>query len=137
MNQSIYTSVGQITMCCLLALTGCSATSTERTLNASEVKSLFGGKTATAFHEIKKVPVNLYYDTNGEVRGIFSSGKKGSTQWQVKDNGYICLKMKGPDACFAVVEKNGQYQKHLVKAGKKQMPVFSFEKFMEGNVNQH
>lgn len=136
MKRSVYLIVGQTVSACLLSLYGCSNNSAH-TLNASEVKTLFSGKTASAYHQIQKAPVSLYYAADGEVRGIFASGKKGATQWWVKDDGNICLKVKGKDACFAVVENNGQYSKHLIKAGGKRVPVFALETFSDGNIHQY
>lgn len=109
----------------------------DQTLNATEIKDLFGGNTVTAFSEIKKAPVRLYYDTNGEVRGLFSSGKIGKTKWWVKDSGVICLKSLKGDMCFEVVAKNNQYLKYLIKGDGQRMLAFSMETFSPGNMNQY
>ena len=108
-----------------------------QTLNATEIKQLFSGKTVTAYSEIKKAPVSLYYDKNGEVRGLFTSGKIGATKWWVKDNGQICLKSKNGDLCFEVVESDNQYQKYLVKSDGNRILAFSMETFYSGNSNQY
>ena len=104
-------------------------------LNAIEVKQLFSGHTVDAYSEIKKATVSLYYDVNGEVRGIFSNGKKGTTRWWVQDDGKICLKGKTGDACFLVVESNGEYQKYMISDDGSRKLVFSMETFSTGNVN--
>ena len=88
----------------------------EGNLSSEEIKNLFTNSSVSAYNNLKDAPVSLYYDDNGEVRGIFSTGKKGLTKWWVKDNDQICLKGKDGDLCFIVMEKNGLYEKHLVKA---------------------
>lgn len=109
----------------------------EQTLGSLEIQNLFSGKSVEAYSEIQKAPVSLYYDPNGEVRGLFSNGKIGKTQWWVKDNGQICLKSKKGDLCFEVVEDNNQYQKFLVKADGARILAYSMEQFSTGNTNQY
>jgi hypothetical protein len=109
----------------------------DQTLNATEIKTLFSDKTVTAYSEIAKVNVSLFYDNNGEVRGIFTNGKIGKTLWWVKDSGQICLKSKKGDLCFEVVEKNDGYQKYLIKADGTRILAFSTEIFSNGNNNQY
>jgi hypothetical protein len=106
-------------------------------LSAVEVKKLFSNNTVSAYSELKKAPVSLFYDDNGEVRGIFSSGKKAATRWWVKDNGQICLKSKKGDLCFVVIDNDGNYQKFLVKADGTRVLAFSTETFSSGNINQY
>jgi hypothetical protein len=106
-------------------------------LNATEIKNLFSGKTVTAYSEIKKAPVSLFYDSNGQVRGKFTNGKIGKTKWWVKDSGQICLKSKKGDLCFEVVEKSDGYQKYLIKTDGTRILAFSMEKFSSGNSNQY
>ena len=108
-----------------------------QTLNATEIKNLFSGKTVTAYSEIKKAPVSLFYDKNGQVRGKFTNGKIGKTRWWVKDSGHICLKSKKGDLCFEVVEKNDGYQKFMIKADGSRILAFSMETFSSGNSNQY
>ena len=109
----------------------------EGNLSSEEIKILFTNSSVSAYNNLKDAPVSLYYDDNGEVRGIFSTGKKGLTKWWVKDNDQICLKGKDSDLCFIVVEKNGQYEKHLVKADGALMLAFSMEEFTKGNINNY
>lgn len=109
----------------------------EDNLSAEQIRDLFSNSSVSAYNNLKDAPVSLYYDANGEVRGIFSTGKKGLTQWWVKDNDQICLKGKEGDLCFIVVEKDGQYEKHLVKADGALMLAFSMEKFIKGNINDY
>jgi len=106
-------------------------------LSSKEIKNLFTNSSVTAHNYLKDAPVSLYYDDNGEVRGIFSTGKKGLTKWWVKDNDQICLKGKDGDLCFIVVEQDGFYEKHLVKADGQQMLAFSMEVFTKGNINDY
>jgi hypothetical protein len=106
-------------------------------LDAGAITKLFTDKTVTAYSEIKKAPVSLFYDDNGEVRGIFTNGKKGKTKWWVKDSGLICLKSKKGDLCFKVVQKGDSYQKFLVKANGDSILAFSMETFTSGNSNQY
>ena len=106
-------------------------------LNATEIKALFSNSTVNAYSELKKAPVSLYYDDNGEVRGIFTSGKKGKTRWWVKDSGRICLKGKKGDMCFVVVTKGSSYEKYLVKADGAKVLAFSMETFSSGNINKY
>lgn len=108
-----------------------------QTLNAAEIKNLFSNKTVTAYNEIKKAPVSLFYDESGEVRGVFTNGKRGATKWWVKDSGQICLKSKKGDLCFEVISANNQYQKYLVKGDGARVLVFSMETFSNGNSNQY
>jgi hypothetical protein len=105
-------------------------------LNSSEIRQLFSGNTPDAYSELKKVSVSLFYDNNGEVRGKFSNGKIGATKWWVKDIGQIYLKVKVGDLCFVVVERDGRYQKHLIK-GDEHILAFSAETFSAGNVNHY
>jgi len=106
-------------------------------LDAKEVKTLFGGNTVTAYSELKKAPVSLFYDNNGEVRGLFSNGKIGKTRWWVKDSGLICLKSKKGDLCFEVLAKENRYQKYLIKTDGTRVLAFSTEGFSPGNSNQY
>jgi hypothetical protein len=109
----------------------------EGNLGSEEIKSLFTNSSTNAYNNLKDAPVSLYYDGNGEVRGIFSTGKKGLTKWWVKDNDQICLKGKDGDLCFIVVEKNGKYEKHLVKDDGTLILAFSMEEFTKGNINDY
>ena len=109
----------------------------EGNLSSEEIKSLFTNSSVNAYNKLKDAPVSLFYDDNGEVRGIFSTGNKGLTKWWVKDNDQICLKGKDGDLCFIVVEKNGQYEKHLVKEDGALMLAFSMEEFTKGNINDY
>ena len=109
----------------------------EGNLSSEEIKSLFTNSSVNAYNNLKDAPVSLFYDDNGEVRGIFSTGNKGLTKWWVKDNDQICLKGKDGDLCFIVVEKNGQYEKHLVKEDGALMLAFSMEEFTKGNINDY
>ena len=109
----------------------------EDELSATEVSQLFSGNTVEAFSELKQAPVSLYYDSNGDVRGVFASGNKGATKWWVEDNGQICLKGKDGDLCFVVVEEGGEYQKYLVKEGDERVLAFSMETFSTGNTNNY
>ena len=106
-------------------------------LSATEIKSLFSNSTVNAYSELKKAPVSLFYDDNGEVRGIFSSGNKGMTRWWVKDSGHICLKGKKVDLCFVVVSNGDSYEKYLVKPDGTKVLAFSMETFSSGNINQY
>jgi len=106
-------------------------------LSATELKSLFSNSTVNAYSELNKAPVSLFYDENGEVRGIFSSGKKGMTRWWVKDSGHICLKGKKGDMCFVVVANGNSYEKYLVKSDGTKLLAFSMESFSSGNTNQY
>lgn len=108
----------------------------ELELSATDIRSLFSGNTATAYHELKQARVSLFYDENGEVRGIFANGKMSATKWWVKDNGQICLKSKSGDLCFVVIKHGNKYQKYLVK-GKERILAFSMEHFSIGNTNQY
>lgn len=105
-------------------------------LNSSQIKQLFSGSTLDAYSEFKKVSVSLFYDSNGEVRGKFSNGKIGVTEWWVKDSGQICLKAKAGDLCFVVIERDGHYQKYLIK-GDERILAFTAETFSAGNVNSY
>lgn len=109
----------------------------EDELSAPEIKSLFTNSSVTAYNNLKDAPVSLFYDENGEVRGIFSSGKKGLTKWWVKDNDQLCLKGKDGDMCFIVKEHNGLYEKHFVKSDGDQILAFSMEEFTKGNINDY
>ena len=117
---------------------GCTTTTgkAEVTLSAEQVKALFTGKTVNAIHAPKKAPVNLFYDSNGEVRGIFASGKQGKTTWHVNDNGGICLVIAKKDTCFSVVKKGAHYNKYLTKPDGAKVLIFNMETFTEGNPNQ-
>ena len=108
-----------------------------QTLSAAEIKHLFNNKTVTAYSEIKKAPVSLFYDENGEVRGLFTNGKLGATKWWVKDIGQICLKSKNGDLCFEVIGADNQYQKYLIKGDGTRVLAFSMETFSNGNSNQY
>jgi len=120
------------------AASGCTSTTTkaEIPLNAEQIKTLFTDKTVNAIHEPKKAPVKLYYDSNGEVRGIFASGKQGKTTWNVSDDGQICLMIAKKDTCFTVMKKGGQYEKYLTKPDGQKVLIFSIETFSEGNPNK-
>jgi len=120
-------------LCMLLSISAVAETK----LNSQEVHKLFSNKTVNAFHELKKVPVTLFYNENGKVSGIFSNGKLGSTSWSVNDTGKICLKVKAKDLCFDVVDDGSSYKKYLVKANGKRVLVFSMETFTEGNVHKY
>ena len=106
-------------------------------LSATEIKSLFSNSTVNAYSEMQKAPVSLFYDGNGEVRGIFSSGKKGMTRWWVKESGHIFLKGKKGDTCFVAVSNGDSYEKYLVKADGTKVLAFSMETFSCGNINQY
>ena len=127
--------ISVITM--IAAITCIPMASAEVNLSSEEIKSLFTNSSVSAYNNLKDAPVSLYYDGNGEVRGIFSTGKKGLTKWWVKDNDQICLKGKDGDLCFIVVEKNGKYEKHLVKEDGALMLAFSMEEFTKGNINDY
>ena len=114
-----------------------SAAIAENNLSSEQIKNLFTNSSVSAYNNLKSAPVSLFYDENGEVRGIFSSGKKGLTRWWVKDNDQICLKAKDGDLCFLVMENNGRYEKHLVKKDGTLLLAFSMEEFTKGNINDH
>jgi len=109
----------------------------ETKLNAQEVRDLFSNKTVNAFHELKKVPVSLFYNKNGNVSGVFANGKLGSTTWSVKESGKICLKVKAKDLCFDVIKNGSTYNKYLVKTNGKRVLVFSTETFTKGNLHSY
>ena len=120
-------------LCVLLSVSAVAETK----LNAQQVRNLFTNKTVNAFHELKKVPVTLFYSDSGKVSGIFSNGKLGSTSWSINDSGKICLKVKAKDLCFDVINDGSSYKKYLVKANGQRVLVFSMETFTKGNVNRY
>lgn len=129
--------IGSMIALLMQSATGCatSKSKTETILDAAQIKALYTGKTIQATHVPKQVPVKLYYDSNGEVRGLFASGKHGKTSWHVKEDGHICLLVGGEDTCFSVVQKGNHYQKFIMKPDGKKILVFDVESFTEGNPN--
>ena len=103
-------------------------------LTKDEVTSLFSGKTVDAYHVKKDFEIKTYYDPDGTYKQI-RDGEKRSGEWQVRDDGYMCMSSSHRDKefCRVVVKKGDKYRKLKVKGNGKRIFIISYKNFVDGD----
>jgi hypothetical protein len=104
------------------------------TLDATEVESLFSGKTVESVVD-KSGRISLtYYNPNGELRQL-QKGEKRSGTWNVRRDGRICLQLEDKDRqCRIIVKEGTTYRKYIVKLDGKHEQILTYRLFRDGNL---
>jgi len=106
--------------CLALIVAGCAATVEQNLqsadsllLSAKEVRQIFQGNTVTA-----ATGETFYWDANGSVAGKGSYGGVTKGNWNVTDDGRLCISnwstSNAPSGCYRVYFDNSTQQKKLV-----------------------
>lgn len=104
------------------------------TLNATEVTSLFSGKSVVSVLEENGRVSLTYYSPDGQLRQLRKEKKRNGT-WQVKKNGRICLQFEGREKrCRIIVKEGTTYSKYIVKRDGNHQRILSYTSFRDGNL---
>lgn len=126
----------------LVAAVGCG--DKRSALSASEVKTLFSGKTVVGMHQKYGYAFRSYYEPAGTFRS-YQTGKARAEakprkgRWWVEDTGKICVRWAdgNRDLCRTMVtDGKGHYWKILIKGNGKRIPIVRFNSFMAGNAQK-
>ena len=99
-------------------------------LNASQLKSLYSGKTVEATNMTNGVSFTNYLSPDGRVAQVTKDGEKKKGTWRVDDGGTHCVQWEGQkEFCHKVVpQADGTYRRY---AGDKH--VVTIHKIVDGN----
>ena len=111
-----------------------SSVSAEQILTAEEVTQLFSGKTYEATLPTRGLTMTVYADPNGTMRGV-QNRNKFTTNWEVNDQGEICVSYRDKMSCRIVVEDNGIYKKYKVDDKGKRTLLVVYKSFTQGNIH--
>ena len=104
------------------------------TLNKSEVQTLFSDKTVKSVLDKNGRISMTYYNPNGELLQL-QKGKMRAGNWQVREDGRICLQMEGKDqGCRIIVKEQFTYRKYIVKRDGNHQPIITYTSFSSGNL---
>lgn len=101
-------------------------------LSAEEVRELFVDKTVESFNLISGTTSFTYYAPNGSVdQERYWQKRKG--QWQVNEQGEICLAMADkPYSCRGVYREGRNYYKYRLDAQGQMEKIIRYRQFIEG-----
>lgn len=103
------------------------------TLSATELRSLFSGRTVEAVTAAHGRESSSYYDPNGEVRQQ-RLGQTRRGHWRVTEDHRICLQMEDlPEKCRIVVHEQGEYRKYILKKNGRHQHTVTYRLFHPGN----
>jgi hypothetical protein len=104
------------------------------TLNATEVTSLFSGKSVTSVLDENGRVSLTYYNPDGQLSQL-RKGKKRNGTWLVKKNGRMCLQFEGrKKRCRIIVKEGLTYSKYIVKRDGNHQRILSYTSFQDGNL---
>jgi hypothetical protein len=99
-------------------------------LNASQLKSLYSGKTVEATNVATGVSFTNYFSPDGRIAQVTKGSEKKKGTWRVDDAGTHCIQWEGQkEFCHTVVPQgDGTYKRF---AGDKHM--VTIHKIVDGN----
>jgi len=104
------------------------------TLRAAEVTALFSGNTYTAVIPSRKLTMDVYVDPDGTMRGM-QAGHKFTSQWQVNEQGQVCVSYRDKMNCRFVMLENGQYKKYKLDEQGQKVVLVIYQSFASGNIH--
>jgi len=106
------------------------------TLNTEEITALFLNNTYNAVIPSRKLTMEVYVDPDGTMRGM-QAGHKFTTQWQVNDQGQICVSYRDKMNCRFVMLEEGQYKKYKLDEQGKKVVLVVYQSFASGNIHNY
>ncbi len=120
-----------------LLVTGCAildrSAAPEGTLDASEIRELFTGKTVKSVTFSRGTVRETYYMANGELRRL-RKGEVSPGSWRVRKDGRLCQQVdEHAETCRAIVRAGDTYVKYVVRKDGDHRPIVRYLDFKPGN----
>ena len=101
-------------------------------LTALQIEQLFIGKTVAATIESKDRNLVFFFAEDGKVQRIRNGWQK-SGRWKVRDDGRLCIDLKGSSReCRMIVKQGDQYRQYAVKKDGNHQYEITYNSFHKG-----
>lgn len=102
-------------------------------LSASQVKSLFSGKSVASKQADENHDILYYFASSGEVTEVHNGWQSVGT-WSARDDGRLCVDLKGKSRdCRMIVREGGKYNQYAVKLDGNHIFELTYFDFRNGN----
>ncbi len=116
-----------------------SAATADEGLSADELKALFTGKTAYAYHLHKDLDIIAYFDADGTTRQL-RNGNKWTGTWRIDEAGQHCIQLQDPysgnnkpERCRTIKKEGKKYVRYKTTDSGNLAAVVKYKKFKDGN----